>query len=68
MAYASDLTDDHWRLLEPLLCQDSKRGPKHAGDLRVVVDAMLYVTQTGCEWRFLPAEFGKWTRVWSQLM
>ena len=27
---------------------------------------MLYVTQTGCQWRYLPAEFGPWTRVWSQ--
>jgi putative transposase len=66
MAYASDLTGDQWVLLEPLLCPTSKRGPKHGGDLRSVVDAMLYVTHTGCQWRFLPAEFGKWTRVWSQ--
>jgi putative transposase len=43
-----------------------KRGPKHGKDLRRVVDAMLYVTHTGCQWRFLPADFGPWTRVWSQ--
>jgi putative transposase len=66
MAYASDLTDDQWVLLERLLCPASKRGPKHGDDLRTVVDAMLYVTHTGCQWRYLPAEFGKWTRVWSQ--
>jgi putative transposase len=64
--YRSDLTDDQWGLLEPLLCPASKRGPKHGPDLRVVVDAMLYVTHTGCQRRFLPAEFGRWTRVWSQ--
>lgn len=66
MPYASDLTDDQWALLEPLLCPPSKRGPKHGADLRTVVDAMLYVTHTGCQWRFLPAEFGTWTRVWLQ--
>jgi len=27
---------------------------------------MLYVTHTGCQWRFLPADFGPWTRVWTQ--
>jgi transposase len=43
-----------------------KRGRKHAGDLRTVVDAMLYLAQTGCQWRYLPASFGPWTRVWSQ--
>ena len=27
---------------------------------------MLYVSHTGCQWRFLPESFGPWTRVWSQ--
>ena len=43
-----------------------KRGRKHGGDLRTVVDAMLYVSHTGCQWRYLPGSFGPWTRVWSQ--
>jgi len=43
-----------------------KRGRKHADDLRTVVDAMLYIAQTGCQWRYLPQSFGPWTRVWSQ--
>jgi putative transposase len=30
------------------------------------VDAMLYISHTGCQWRFLPEQFGPWTRVWSQ--
>jgi putative transposase len=38
----------------------------HADDLRTVVDAMLYIAQTGCQWRYLPESFGPWTRVWSQ--
>lgn len=43
-----------------------KRGRKHAEDLRSVVDAMLYIAQTGCQWRYLPESFGPWTRAWSQ--
>ena len=65
MSYPSDLTDEQWAVLEPLLCRASKRGPKHA-DLRAVVDGMLYVTRAGCPWRYLPEGYGPWTRVWSQ--
>ena len=66
MAYPSDLTDAQWKLLAPLLVVPSKRGPKHGADLRHVVDAMLYISHTGCQWHYLPDEFGPWTRVWSQ--
>ena len=65
MSYPSDLTDAQWALLEPLLLRPGKPGPKHA-DLRAVVDGILYVTRTGCQWRCLPNSFGPWTRVWSQ--
>jgi hypothetical protein len=44
VAYPTDLSDNQWAVLEPLLCLASKRGPKHGGDLRHVVEAMLYVT------------------------
>jgi putative transposase len=66
MSYPSDLTDEQWALLEPVFNAPGKRGRKHADDLRTVVDAMLYIVQTGCQWRYLPASFGPWTRVWSQ--
>ena len=66
MAYPSDLSNEQWDLLEPLLVTPGKRGPRFGADLRRVVDGMLYIAHTGCQWRFLPAEFGPWTRVWSQ--
>ncbi len=66
MSYPSDLTDEHGALLEPVFNAPGERGPRHAPDLRRVVDAMLYVSHTGCQWRFLPEAFGPWTRVWSQ--
>src|SRR4051794_38573083 len=66
MSYPSDLTDDQWELLEPVFNAPGKRGRKHADDLRTVVDAMLDIAQTGCQWRYLPQSFGPWTRVWSQ--
>jgi putative transposase len=66
MSYPSDVTDEQWDLLEPVFNAPGKRGRKHGDDLRSVVDAMLYVAQTGCQWRYLPEAFGPWTRVWSQ--
>ena len=66
MSYASDLTGEQWALLDPVFNAPGKRGPKHAPDLRRVVDAMLHISPTVCQWRFLPESFGPWTRVWSQ--
>ena len=66
MSYPSDLTDGQWDLLEPVFNAPGKRGRKHADDLRGVVDAILYIAQTGCQLRYLPESFGPWTRVWSQ--
>lgn len=58
MSYSSDLTDEQWALLEPVFNAPGKREPKHAPDLRRVVDAMLYVSHAGCQWRYLPESFG----------
>ena len=54
MSYPSDLTDDQWELLQPVFNAPGKRGRKHADDLRTVVDAMPYMAQTGCQWRYVP--------------
>lgn len=43
MSYPGDLTDEQWALLEPVFNAPGKCGPKHAPDVRRVVDAMLYV-------------------------
>jgi putative transposase len=63
MACSGALTDEQWALLEPVFNAPGKRGPKHDSDLRRLVDAMLYVSHTGCQWRFVPESFGPWTRV-----
>jgi transposase len=65
--YLSDLTDAQWSRLEPLL--KPSRGNRHAGgrprkyELRRVVDALLYVVKTGCQWRQLPTDFPPWLSV-----
>lgn len=66
MSYPSDVTNEQWALLEPVLNPTGKRGPKHSAGPRKVVHAMTYISHTDCRWRYLPATFGPWTRVCSQ--
>ena len=65
--YPSDLTDVQWNKLERLLKEP--RTGRHAGgrprkyELRRVVEALLYVVKTGCQWRQLPSNFPPWKTV-----
>lgn len=54
--YPSDLTDDQWALIEPLVPKPCGRGRPPAHPSREVVNAILYVVSTGCPWRYMPAD------------
>ena len=54
--YPSDLTDDQWALLEPRLPPEPGGGRPRKTDLREVVDAIFYITRTGCQWRYIPKD------------
>jgi transposase len=72
-AYPSDLTDAQWAILEPLLRERDRGGPGRPATvaLREIVNALLYIKQTGCPWRYLPHDlpprstvhyyFAQWT-------
>lgn len=72
-AYPSDLTDAQWTLVEPLLREGDPSGPGRPSTvpLREIVNALLYMKQPGCPWRFIPHDlpprstvhyyFEKWT-------
>jgi putative transposase len=62
--YPSDLTDRQWRIVAPQLPKWSGRGPQPI-DRKWVVDAILYVTVTGCQWRQLPHDFPHWKTVYN---
>ena len=62
--YPSDLTDRQWRIIKNLLPKWSGRGPRPMCRRRVI-DAILYVTRTGCQWRQLPHDFPKWKTVYN---
>lgn len=63
-SYGSDLSDRQWRLVEKQLPKPKKCGRKPT-DRRWVIDAILYVAVTGCQWRQLPHDFPKWKTVYN---
>ena len=62
--YPSDLTDQQWELVEPLLPPVKSGGRPEKHPRRLIVDAILYVVRTGCSWRQLPADFPPWETVY----
>lgn len=54
--YPTDLTDEQWRILEPLLppARTQHGGTPRRVDLRAVLDTLLYQNRTGCQWEMLP--------------
>ena len=74
--YPSDTTDAEWVLIEPFLpiaaCRTPAGGRPEKHHRRDIVDAIRYITDNGCKWRALPADFPPWKTVhgfftrWSQ--
>ncbi len=63
-AYPSDLSDAEWVVLEPLVPTAKAGGRPPVHDRREIVDAILYVLRTGCQWRHLPHDLPPWGTVW----
>jgi putative transposase len=66
--YSTDLTEEQWELLRALLPARKWRpgGPgRPPYDLRGVINGIVYLLKTGCQWRMLPREFGKWTTIYA---
>ena len=61
--YESDLTDAQWEMIAPLLSFETGR-PAQV-DRRAIINAIFYVTHSGCQWRNLPGDFPNWSTVYS---
>ena len=55
--YVSDLTDKQWNRIKTLLPSPSDIGRPRTTSMRDVIDALLYMNRTGCQWALLPSEF-----------
>src|SRR5208283_4486830 len=56
LRYPSDLTDDEWKLVEPLIPPGKPGGGKRTVIMREVVNGLIYVLSTGCQWRVIPKD------------
>jgi transposase len=56
LRYPSDLTDEEWALIEPLIPPAKRGGGKRTVNLREVVNGLMYVLSTGCQWRAIPKD------------
>jgi len=61
--YPSELTNRQWQLIRQLLPPRARRG-RWPIDRRRVINAILYVVRTGCQWRMLPKDFPNWSTVY----
>ena len=62
--YPSDLSDEEWTILKPLLSSAEKRGRPPKWPLRPVANAVFYLLRSGCSWRMLPREYPPWQTVY----
>src|SRR3954467_12146084 len=63
--YPSDLTDEQWSLLLPLLPPVAENCRPRQTDLRDVLNAIFYLNRAGCPWRMLPRDFPPWRTVYN---
>jgi len=62
--YPSDLTDEEWERIAPLMPAPGRRGRPREVDFREVINAVRYLVRSGCGWRMLPVHFGAWQTVY----
>jgi transposase len=55
--YPTDLSDEEWWILEPLIPEAKPGGRPRAHKTRELLDAIFYTVRGGCAWRLLPHEF-----------
>ncbi len=58
--YTTDLSDDEWKILEPLVPEAKSGGRPRAHATRELLNAIFYVLRGGCAWRLLPHDFLPW--------
>ncbi len=56
LRYASDLTDLEWAVIEPMIPPARRGGNKRTVHIREVVNGIMYILGTGCQWRAIPSD------------
>jgi putative transposase len=72
LTYTTDLTDEEWQFLKPLLPPDKSGGRPRKYPIREVMNGIQYVLRAGCAWRLMPHDLPHWQtayqtwRAWRQ--
>ena len=56
LRYPSDLTDEEWALIAPRIPPAKRGGNKRTVNLREIVNGLMYILSTGCQWRAIPKD------------
>ncbi|MBW4628898.1 MAG: IS5 family transposase [Brasilonema octagenarum HA4186-MV1] len=64
-SYSSNLTQEQWELIEPLIPRSKPGGRKPEVDIWEVLNAIFYILCEGCRWRALPGDFPNWQTVYT---
>lgn len=67
LRYPSDLTDQEWALIKPFIPPARSGGNKRSVDMREVVNGIMYVLSTGCQWRAIPKDLPPRSTVFAYL-
>ena len=59
--YSTNLTDKQWQVIKKFINTQERKRKHH---LRDIVNAILYINKTGCQWRMLPSHFAPWQTVY----
>lgn len=59
--YPSDVTDEEWAILEPLIPAAKPGGRPQEIERREIVNAILYVLCSACSWRMMPHDLPNWS-------
>ncbi len=62
--YQSDLKADEWSMIESYFTRGDVRGRKPVHSRKAIVDAILYIVKSGCQWRMMPKDFPPWKTVY----
>ena len=67
LRYPSDLTDNEWSLIEPLIAPAKRGGRKREVNVREVMNGVMYILSTGCQWRAIPKDLPPRSTVFAYL-
>lgn len=67
LRYPSDLTDEEWGFIEPLIPPAKRGGRRRSINIREIINGIMYVLSTGCQWKYLPKDLPPKSTVFSYM-